>query len=398
MRPNPILELLGRPLRLGVIGGGPESFIGYAHRGAAEFDGRMRVVAGVFSSVPARSRSRGVGFGLDAARCYGAFEELLAAEAARPDGLEVLAVMTPNDTHYAICVAALARGLDIVCDKPLANSLTESLDLVARVRRAGTVFCVTHTYAGYSMVREARALVASGAIGDVTLVQSEYLQAGMAVRHEDGPLTSKLKWKLDERRSGPSLVLGDIGTHAFHLAEFVAGIPVAELSAEVGTLLPGRAVHDYAAMSLRFASGARGNLLVSQAAAGAENNAMIRVFGTKGHVEWQHRDANYLTLAMQGEAPRRLGRGDAYLHPAALRTLRQPRGHPEGFREALANLYADAAEAIVARRLAKPADPLALDFPGVVDGARGIAFIEAALASNAAGARWTSCRLDLPTA
>lgn len=394
MRPNPIVAALGRPLRLGVIGGGPESFIGYVHRGGAEMDGRFRVVAGVFSSDPQRSRTRGVGFGLDAARCYGGIEAMLASETGHPEGIEALAVMTPNDSHHAICVAALNRGLDIVCDKPLTNSLADALDLVERVRRAGTVFCLTHTYAGYAMVREARALVAAGAIGEVTLVQSEYLQAGMAVRHEDGPLTSKLRWKLDPARSGPSLVLGDIGTHAFHTAEFVSGRRVETLSAELGSLLPGRTVDDYGAMKLRLEGGARGMLLVSQAAAGSGNNAMIRVFGTKGHVEWQHRDAEYLTLALQGEPPRRLGRGDPGTSAASARIVRQPRGHPEGFREAMANLYADAAEAMLARRTGKPADPLALDFPGVEDGARGLAFVEAAIASSRNDGAWTNCALS----
>ncbi|MBM3523541.1 MAG: Gfo/Idh/MocA family oxidoreductase [Alphaproteobacteria bacterium] len=390
MRPNPIVEKLGRPLRLGVIGGGPEAFIGYIHRSGAELDGRFRVVAGVFSSDATRSRERGVAFGLDAGRSYGDLGAMLAAEPARADGIEALAVMTPNDLHHANCVAALDRGLDIICDKPLANSLADALDLVARVKRAGTVFCVTHTYAGSAMLREARALVAAGAIGEVRLVQCEYLQAGMAVRHEDGPLTSKLRWKMNPSRGGPSLVLGDIGTHAFHLAEFASGARVAALSADVGALVPGRKVDDYASIGLRFAAGARGQLLVSQAAAGAENNVLLRVFGEKGHVEWQHRDGNYLTVAMQGEAPRRYGRGDPYLQPATVRSTRITRGHPEGFREAMANLYADAAEAILARKLGTPADPLALDFPTVLDGARGVAFIEAAVGSSRDGSRWTA--------
>lgn len=389
MRPNPVVEKLGRPLRLGVVGGGPEAFIGYIHRSGAELDGRFRVTAGVFSSDPARSRERGVQFGLAAERSYGSVAELLDREAARADGIEALAVMTPNDTHHAICVAALDRGIDIICDKPITNALADAMDLVGRVKRSGLVFCVTHTYAGYAMLREARALVAAGAIGEVRLVQVEYLQAGMAVRHEDGPLTSKLRWKMNPARGGPSLVLGDIGTHAFHLGEFVSGRRTSALSADVGALVPGREVHDYAMLALRYEGGARGSMLVSQAAAGAENNVVMRVFGAKGHVEWQHRDGNYLTLAMQGEAPRRLGRGDPYLQPASLRTTRITRGHPEGFREAMANLYADAAEAIVARRLGITADPLALDFPTVRDGARGVAFIEAALASSRDGARWT---------
>lgn len=390
MRPNPVLAALGRPFRLGVAGGGPESFIGSVHRNAAEMDGRFRVVAGVLSSDPGRSRAHGAAIGLEATRCYGDIGAMLAAEAARPDGIEALAVMTPNDTHHAICRAALAAGLDVVCDKPLANSLAEARDLLAQVRRAGAVFCLTHTYAGYAMLREARALIAAGRIGAVRLIQAEYLQSGMALRHEDGPLTAKLRWKLDPARGGPSLVLGDIGTHAFHMAEFVSGCRAASVSAELGALVPGRMVHDYAAAQLRFARGARGTLLVSQAAAGTENDATIRVFGALGHVAWRHRDPNSLTLALQGEAPRRIGRGDPGLSPVSARLVRQPRGHPEGFREAMATLYADAAEAMLARRTGIPADPLALDTPGVEDGVRGLAFIDAALRSAAADGRWTA--------
>lgn len=390
MRPNPVVAALGRPLRLGVAGGGPESFIGSVHRNAAELDGRFRVVAGVLSSDPARARAHGRAVGLEEARCYGDVGAMLAAEAARADGIEALAVMTPNDTHHAICVAALDAGLDIVCDKPLTNGLAEARDLAARVRRGGAVFCLTHTYAGYTMLREARALVAAGAIGEVRMIQAEYLQSGMAPRHEDGELGAKLRWKMDPARGGPSLVLGDIGTHAFHMAEFAAGLRAQAVSAELGALVPGRAVHDYAAAKLRFAGGVRGTLLVSQAAAGTDNDAAIRVFGARGHVEWRHRDPNYLTLALQGEPQRRLGRAEPGLTPAAARLTRQPRGHPEGFREAMANLYADAAEAMLARRTGIPADPLALDIPGVEDGLRGVAFIAASLRSAAAEGCWTA--------
>ncbi len=394
MRPNPVLAALGRPLRLGVAGGGPESFIGSVHRGAAEREGRLRVVAGVRPPDPARSRARGRALGLEEARCYGDVGAMLAAEAARADGIEALAVMTPNDTHHAICVAALAAGLDVICDKPLANSLADARDLAARVAASGAVFCLTHTYAGYTMLREARALVAAGAIGAVRMIDVEYLQSGMASRHEEGPLSGKLRWKLDPARGGPSLVLGDIGTHAFHMAEFVSGLRAEAVSAELGALVPGRTMHDYAAARMRFAGGARGTMLVSQAAAGTENDAAIRVFGADGHVEWRHRDPNYLVLAPQGGPPRRLGRADPGLSPAAARLTRQPRGHPEGFREAMANLYADAAEAMLARRAGLAADPLALDMPGVVDGLRGIAFVAASLRSSAADGGWVAIDTD----
>jgi predicted dehydrogenase len=392
---NTVVAMLGRPLRLGVVGGGPDSFIGFMHRGGAVHDGRFTIEAGVLSSDPSRSRERGVALGLAPDRAYASVPAMLAGEARRGDGIEALAVMTPNDSHHAICVAALDAGLDIVCDKPLTNSLADARDLLARTRRGGHVFCVTHTYAGYPMLRQARAMMGEGMLGALRMVQVHYLQAGMAVRHEDGPLTGKFRWKLDGARGGPSLVLGDIGTHAFHLAEFVSRMRAVALAADLGALMPGRAVHDYGAAHLRFANGARGSLLVSQAAAGAENNVVIRVFGERGMVEWQHADPNYLLHAPLGEPVRRLGRGEPYLLPAAQRVSRAPRGHPEAMREAFANLYGDAAEAMAARRSGRAADPLALEFPDVLEGARGVAFIETSLASHAADGRFAELPRDL---
>ncbi len=369
-----------RKLRLGVVGGGPGSFIGPVHRAAALFDGRFEIVAGVLSSDPERSRGAAAELGFTG---YVKIADMLAAER-----LDAIAVMTPNDLHFAACQAAMAAGLHVICDKPVTNTLAEAQSLSAMARETGRVFCLTHAYAGYPMIRQARAMVAAGAIGTLRAIQVEYLQAGMSARVEAGELTAKLRWKLDPERGGASLVLGDIGTHAHHLATYVSGLPVESLCADLGALLPDRRVDDYGAFLLRFAGGVRGTMTVSQALAGTENAITLRVFGEAGHIEWTHARHNHLTLALQGRPLQTLARGDADLLPSAKRLVRLPRGHPEGLVEAFANLYRDAAEAIAASITGVPADPLALEFPTAADGAAGLAFIDAALASRTTGGAW----------
>lgn len=389
---NPVVTALGRPFRLGVVGGGAGSFIGAIHRSAAELDGRFRVVAGVLSSDPSKCAAYGAAIGLASDRAYADVATMIATEATRIDGIEAIAVMTPNDRHFEDCRRAIEAGLSVICDKPLSISIAEATTLVQLVERSKGVFCLTHNYSGYPMVRQARAMVKSGVIGAVRMVHSEYFQAAMASAVEHGTLTPKLKWKLDAARSGPSLVLGDIGTHAHHLACFVADSPVNALAADLGTLVPGRAFDDYAAMLWRFANGARGTCCVSQAAAGAENNITVRVYGETGMLEWQHAAPNYLRHAPLQEPVRILARGDGYLLPEALRAARISRGHPEGFRESFANLYADVAEAMLARITGLPADPLALDFPSVRDGLRGVLFVDAVLRSGRRGGTWVDCQ------
>jgi predicted dehydrogenase len=373
--------LLGRRLRLAVLGGGPGSFIGPIHRAAARLDDRFEIVAGVLSNDPARNAAGAKALGI---RHYPDFAALVAAEKK----LDAVAIMTPNDRHHGECIAAIDAGLHVVCDKPLANSVAEASEIADRVRRSMTVFCLTHGYAGYPMIRQARAMVAEGAIGPLRAVQVEYIQAGMSARVEDGTITRKLAWKLAAERSGPSLVLGDIGTHAFHLARFVSGLKLVGLAADLGAIVPGRQVDDYAAMFLRFTGGVPGTLLVSQALAGTENAITLRVFGEAGHIEWQHATSNYLTLALQGRPVQRLARGDADLLAPAARLVRIARGHPEGLTEAFANLYRDAAELIAARLTSQPADPLALEFPNAEDGLEGLMFVAAAIRSREAGGGW----------
>ena len=376
-------QMFGRPLRLAVIGGGPGSWIGAMHRSASELDGWFRVSAGVFSADADRSRAAGVQLGVDPARSYGSVAEMLVAEAGRPDGVEAAAIMTPNDSHHAHAVAALDAGLDVMCDKPMAETHAQALDLVARVRDKARLFAIAHAYSAYPMVRHARHLVRNGAIGALRMVQVEYIQSGLATRLEDGPQNNRLRWILDPARSGLALVMSAIGCHAQHLACFVAGAPVARLVADVGSLMPGRRVVDHVSALLEFEGGARGTFTVTQAAAGGENDIRLRVIGERGLLEWSHRDASYLRLAMQGEPARMIGRGDLDLPAEILAGGRSPRGHPEGLREAFANLYAELAQERMAREMGQTLAQA--PYPRVEDGAHTMAFIEACLASQAAG-------------
>lgn len=376
-------ERFGRPLRLAVMGGGPGAWIGEMHRSAAELDGHWRVVAGVFSSDPARSRDAGASLGLDPARAYGGVAELLDSEGARTDGIDAVAVMTPNDTHHAYAAAALNAGLDVIGDKPVAHDFTQACDLMHRARTQQRLFGIAHAYSAYPMTRYARRLVQDGTLGDVRLVQVEYIQSSLATRVEEGPQNRRLAWILDPQRSGLALVMGAIGCHAQHLACFVANASIAKVSADVGALVPGRVVVDHVSALLAFDNGARGTFTATQAAAGAENDIRLRIFGEKGSLEWSHRQASYLQLALHGEAPRTIGRGDAFLPPEILAAGRTPRGHPEGLREAFANIYRELAQERMALELGET--PAAAPYPRIADGVHTMAFIEACLRSHATG-------------
>jgi predicted dehydrogenase len=365
------------------------------HRTAARLDDHYEVVAGVLGRNPERSRAAARALGLAEERAYADHGELLAKEAARPDGIDVLAIMTPNDAHYPAARDALALGLDVICDKPLTTRLEDALDLVRRVRASGVVFCLTHNYTGYPMVRHARAMVQSGALGTIRQLHVEYIQGHLAAPTE-ADRDPAANWRFVSEQCGPSLVLGDIGTHAHHLACFVAGLELTEVAAELGSAVPGRLVHDYAHVLLRFAGGARGSMWVTNSAAGAEHGLHIRVFGEKGGLEWHQEEPNRLLYRPLGGFAQVLTRGRPGLSPQAARATRIVLGHPEGFHEAFANLYTDAAEAIVARRTGGKPDPLALDFPTVEDGARGVKFVEAAVASHRNGGSWTDATLALP--
>ncbi|MDZ7937158.1 MAG: Gfo/Idh/MocA family oxidoreductase [Rhodoferax sp.] len=384
MSDNTVLQLLGRRLRLAVIGGGPGSFIGAMHRQAARLDDRYELVAAALSSDPERARAAGQAIGMAPDRCYPSGQALIDAEAARPDGAEVVAIMTPNDSHFTFAMQALERGMDVICDKPMTNTLDEAKALHQRVQDTGLVFCLTHNYTGYPMVRQAKAMVMAGQLGEIRLVQVEYVQGGRA---KAGP--ARKAWKDDPVRGGPSLVMGDIGTHAHNLLRFITGLEVAEIAAELGTSVPDRVTDDYAGAMLRMNNGARGSFWVTQAAAGVENGLRIRVSGSLGSIEWHQEHPQVLQFKPLGEpAQVRTPNGPGTL-PLAARASRIVAGHPEGFHEAFANLYTDAADAIAARRTGKTADPLSLHFPNAADGLQGIRFVAAAVASSNNQGAWT---------
>jgi predicted dehydrogenase len=391
---NTTIARMGRRLRLGVVGGGPGSFIGAVHRAAARLDDHYEIVAAVMSRNPDRARAAARAIGIPEQRAYVDHRELLAREGERADGIDVLAIMTPNATHYPIARDALASGLDVICDKPLATNLEDALDLVQRVKESGLVFCLTHNYTGYPMVRHARAMVQGSELGPIRQLHVEYIQGNLASPTE-ADRDPAANWRFVAEQCGASLVLGDIGTHAHHLASFITGLGLSEVAAELGSVVPGRQVHDYAHLLLRLEGGARGSMWVTNSAAGAEHGLHIRVFGDKGGLEWHQEEPNRLLHRPLGGFAQVLTRGRAGLSAQAERATRIVLGHPEGFHEAFANLYVDAADAIAARRTGTKPDPLALDFPTVDDGARGLKFVEAAVASQRNGGCWTDATLVL---
>jgi predicted dehydrogenase len=359
------------------------------HRQAARHDDRYEIVTGIFSSNPEKSKKDALHLGMDTKRIYSSVTEMLDAEASRKDGMDVVAIMTPNDSHFEYSMAALERGFDVICDKPMTNILEEAEALHKKVQETGLVFCLTHNYTGYPMVRQAKAMVQDGQLGAIRLVQVEYVQGGKA--DEKKPVPTKSDWKYDPVRGGPSRVMGDIGTHAHNLARFITGLEVEEVSAEVGTIVPKRSIHDFAGALLHFEHGARGNFWVTQAAAGVENCLRIRVSGTKGSLEWMQEIPQALTFKpLHGPSQNRTPNGPGTL-PLAARSSRIVAGHPEGFPDGFANIYSDAAEAISARRTGKQPDPLTLYFPNSWDGLLGVRFVNSVIESSNANGKWTKC-------
>ena len=405
---NPVISQLGRRLRLALIGGGPGSFIGAMHRQASRLDDRYELVAACLSSRPDVAVQAGRELGLPPERCYATGRDLIAAEAAlalalalapQGGGADVIAIMTPNDSHFLYAQAALEAGFDVICDKPMTNSVQEAQSLHALVQQTGRVFCLTHNYTGYPMVRQAQAMVQDGELGDIRLVQVEYVQGGRA---KPGP--GRRAWKEDPLRGGPSLVMGDIGSHAHNLLRFITGLEVAEVAAEVGAIVPGRVTHDYAGAMLRLAQRpggvannhsagivARGSFWVTQAAAGIENALRIRVSGSLGTLEWQQETPQQLSFkGLDQPAQLRTPNGPGTL-PQSARASRIVAGHPEGFHESFANLYSDVAEAIAARRSGEAPDPMCLLFPNSHDGLMGVKFVDAVIRSSVGNGAWVRC-------
>lgn len=372
-------------LTLGMVGGGEGAFIGAVHRMAARLDDRWTLVAGAFSADPARSRDFGRSLGLAEDRCYGDWEEMARAEAARPDRLDAVAIVTPNHLHFAPALAFLEAGIAVICDKPLTSRLADALALEAAAARTGGTLVLTHNYSGYPMVRQARAMVAEGLLGDLRVIQAEYAQDWLA---RDLPGHKQADWRGDPERAGAGGALGDIATHAYHLAGFVTGLRAEAVSAETSRFVAGRRLDDDVQIRLRWPGGVRGQLWASQVAIGAANALRLRVIGSDAALDWSQETPDLLGYTRLGEAPQVLRRGGPGLSPAAARSTRLPAGHPEGYLEGFAQIYADAADLVAARRAgqAPPADLSGL--PGLADGVDGLRFITAAVRSAAADGAW----------
>jgi predicted dehydrogenase len=376
------------PIKLGMVGGGQGAFIGGVHRIAARMDGEFELVAGALSSDPARAKASAVELGLDSARSYGSFAEMAKAEAKRADGIEAVAIVTPNNMHYPPAKTFLEAGIHVICDKPLTSTLADAKKLAALVKKTGKVFVLTHNYTGYPMVRQAREMVAKGALGDIRVVQAEYPQDWLTEKVEDTGAKQAV-WRTDPKQSGAGGAVGDIGTHAYNLARFVTGLELDTLAADLTSFVKGRPLDDNVSVLLRFKSGAKGMLWASQVAPGNENGLKLRVYGTKGGLEWTQADPNYLWYTPFGEPKRLITRGGAGAGAAAGRVTRIPPGHPEGYLEGFANIYAEAARAIRAARRKGGKPPKDVIFPTVEDGVEGVAFIEACVKSSGKNGVWT---------
>ena len=377
----------GRRIRLGMVGGGEGAFIGAVHRIASRIDDRYDLVAGALSSTPEKAARSAEALGLDPDRSYPDFSAMAQGEAARPDGIEAVAIVTPNHMHVPAAKAFLEVGIHVICDKPLAISLAEAESLKAIVDRSGLVFALTHNYTGYPLVRQARAMVQRGELGDIRIVQVEYPQDWLAEKIEDSG-QKQAEWRADPTRSGAGGCIGDIGTHAYNLADFIIGVPVRELCAELTTFVPGRRLDDDVQVMLRYANGAKGFLWTSQVAPGNENGLKIRIYGSKASLEWVQAEPNRMIVSSLGQNQQIVTRNGVSADAANKRGSRVPAGHPEGYLEAFATIYSEAADAIVAARDGRKASSEVV-FPTIDDGVKGLAFIEAAIRSSKAGGVWT---------
>lgn len=375
-----------RRLRLGMVGGGQGAFIGAVHRLAARMDDHYELLAAALSADPANARSSALALGLDPARAYEDYARMAQAEAARPDGIEVVAITTPNHLHAPVARAFLEAGIHVICDKPLALTLAEGEELAHLARQRRRLFALTHTYSGYPMVRHARELVAAGALGELRYVQVEYLQDWLANPIPTGQ-NKQADWRADPARAGRAGCLGDIGTHAYQLAAFITGQLPNELAAELHSFVPGRQVDDHLQVWLRYSQGMRGSLNASQVASGEENRLQIRLYGDKASLIFRQEAPNELWLTPIGGASQRLTRGRVE-SDAARHASRVPAGHPEGYLEAFAQLYTDAALQIHALAAGEAPPPESLALTTVEDGVAGMRFIETSLASHAADGRW----------
>ncbi|MCX7017908.1 MAG: Gfo/Idh/MocA family oxidoreductase [Candidatus Sumerlaeota bacterium] len=385
---------MSRKMRMGIVGGGRGAFIGTVHRMAATLDNEIELVCGAFSADPGKSRLSGRDWYLPDERVYGSWQDMIAAEASLPEGerMDFVAIVTPNHMHFHPAAAALRAGFHVVCDKPMTLTLGEALELRGIVREMGLLFALTHNYTGYPMVKEARALARGGRLGEIRKIIVEYPQGWLAARLEASG-QKQADWRTDPARAGASCCMGDIGTHAENLAEYITGLRISELCADLTTFVEGRPLDDDGNVLLRFGNGARGVLHASQISIDEENGLNIRVYGSKGGLRWRQEEPNTLLLMWPDKSREIVRAGGGYagrLSAAAAAATRLPAGHPEGYIEAFANIYRNFARALRRRLEGGQPDPEEPDFPTVDDGVRGMQFIEAVVASAKSDKKWTT--------
>jgi predicted dehydrogenase len=378
-------------LRLGMIGGGEGAFIGAVHRIAARIDDEYELVCGAFSSDAEKSRRSGIALGIDASRAYSSYQELIEKEKQLPadERVQVISIVTPNHVHFDPTKMALENGFHVILDKPMTFSLAEAKELEKVVENSDKLFCLTHTYTGYPMVKQAKQLVKSGKIGAIRKIYVEYPQGWLSDFVEGGD-NKQAEWRTNPAKSGIAGCMGDIGTHAFNLAEYVTGLQVTKMCADINIVVDGRKLDDDGAVLLKFNNGASGVLTSSQIAAGEENNVNIRVYGEKGGLQWQQSDANTLVVKWNDKPDEIWRTGGGYVSSFASHNTRTPAGHPEGYLEAFANLYRNFALSIKAGLKGEKASEEVLDYPGINDGVRGMAFVENVIASGKSNEKWTN--------
>ena len=373
-------------IKLGMVGGGKDAFIGDVHRMAARLDGRYELIAGALSSDANRAAESAAELGVDGKRSYNSYHEMARKEGKLKSGIDAVTIVTPNHLHADVAKEFLKAGIHVICDKPLTSNLQDAEELAKLVKDTGLVFAVTYNYSGYPMVRQAKEMVANGELGNIRVVQLEYAQDWLATNIErDGQ--KQAAWRTDPKQAGKGGAIGDIGTHAFHLAEFITGLEASSLLADLDAFVLGRTLDDNANILLRYKNGAKGMLWVSQVASGKENGLQIRIYGDKGGLQWAQEDPNYLHFSLLGHAKKILTRAGPGTGSLANVATRIPSGHPEGFIEGFANIYRETADLIDAYREKKSITSLV---PTVDDGLRGMRFIDKAVASNQAGSIWQS--------
>jgi predicted dehydrogenase len=385
---------LNRKLKMGMVGGGIDAFIGAVHRKAVCLDEGVELAAGAFSSTPEKSKKSGKDLYLNEGRVYGTYKEMAEKEAALPEGerIDFVSVVTPNNTHYEISKTFLDAGINVICDKPMTSGLGDALNLVKKVEETKLVFALTHNYTGYPLVKEARNMVKTGKLGKIMKVIVEYPQDWLlTLLEKEGQ--KQAKWRTDPKQTGVSCCIGDIGSHAENLANYITGLEIEEVCADITTFVKGRILEDDGNVLLHFNNGAKGILYASQVSIGNENNLKIRVYGTEGSLEWHQEKPNDLYFYRPNAPVSILRRGNGYLCEAAARASRLPPGHPEAFIEAFANIYLNATDTIRAKILGNESDELMLDFPDVYDGARGMAFIETVIENGKGNKnKWTKMK------